>query len=164
MTSTIVDYDNITNPNYLPSPATVTDNKKNTISFHSARKYSLAPVATIANATARQTVYDGFEFATGRNLLGGTASTSMAWTGQKSMPLSTTPIHKDTVDNAGKPYRVSGWVYGATSANVLFNLKDPGNNSVVATTTLTHTALATPQWTNATAAKSLAVRSHYTGW
>jgi YD repeat-containing protein len=124
------------------NPVSISDAKQNKIAYHNALNYSLPPVASFANATAKQTVYEGFEFSTGRNL---TPSTGLSyvggWTGQQAATLtSTNALTNSAVSNAGVPYRVSCWVNAAQNSTVTFQF----TNLAGATTTLNYT---TPnQW------------------
>lgn len=116
LTSIVNDIDAVGNP------VSIADAKQNKIAYHSASNYALPPVASFANATAKQTVYDGFEFATGRNLTPGTGLTyATGWTGQRAAILSSSnTLTNAAVSNAGTPYRVSCWINAAQNSNVTF--------------------------------------------
>jgi hypothetical protein len=132
----------ITDIDATGNPVSISDAKQNKIAYHSALSYSLPPVASFANATARQTVYDGFEFVTGRNLTPNTTLGYVAgWTGQQAALLTAANALTNTsVSNAGVPYRVSCWINAAQSSAVTFQF----TNYAGATTTLSYT---TPnQW------------------
>jgi hypothetical protein len=129
------------------NPISISDNKQNKIASHYALNYSMGPVASFSNATATQTVYDGFEFATGRNLTPTTTLSyySPAWTGQRAAILaSSNTLTHTNLSNAGVPYRISCYVNAAQNSSVTFTFINPSNSSTVATTTLSYTS--TNQW------------------
>jgi len=147
-------------PNYILSTSmndfdaagnavSISDNKQNKIGYHNALYYHLSPVASFANATARQTVYEGFEFATGRNLSAtyaltyatGQAGQPSPWTGQQSAQLtSANMLYNNSVDNAGTPYRVSCYVNAAQNSTLTFKFANVSG----ATTTLSYSS--SNQW------------------
>jgi len=140
LTSSVDDYDAVGNP------VSVSDNRKNKIAYHVPQSYAPTPVATFANATAKQTVYEGFEVSTGRNLAS-TASPSYnttlgGWTGKNSAILSSNTLYNSSVDNAGIPYRISCYVNAAQNSIITF--KFVSGSTTEATTSLHYT---TPnQW------------------
>lgn len=128
------------------NPVSISDNKQNKVAHHFAQNYSLGPIATFANTTATQTVHDGFEFATGRNLTPSSAlGYTTGWTGQRAAVLtSAINLSHTSVNNAGIPYRVSCYVKAAQNSNVTFQFINPGNSAVVASVVLPYTTL--NQW------------------
>ena len=126
----------------------MSDNKQNKVAYHYPLNYSLTPVATIANATASQTVYEGFEFTTGRNLAPAASLSMVAgWTGQKAATLTATnSLSNTSVANAAVPYRVSCYIRTTQNANITFQFLDPSNNTTVSSTVLTCTTL--NKWVN----------------
>ncbi len=122
LSSSINDYDAVGNP------ISISDNKQNKVAYHNAINYSLAPVASIANATARQTVYEGFEFVTARNL---TPNASLSYatgrTGQQAAILTQGSTLTSSVDNAGVPYRISCWINAAQASTVTFQFTNLTN-------------------------------------
>jgi hypothetical protein len=142
LSSTISEYDGMGNA------VSVSDNKKNKVAYHYAQNYTLGPVASFANAAASETIYEGFEFVTGRgfnNVTHGSSGTS-GYTGTTYGGVYLTPIYSSNLSNTGKPYRVSCRVNGAQAATLTFALVNPANgNSTVASVNLSYT---TPnQWT-----------------
>jgi hypothetical protein len=104
------------------NPATITDDDKNVVGLHHAQNYMLPPVATFTNATAKQAVYEGFEFATGRNLTATqTLTYATGWTGERAAILApSNSVFHNIVDNNGKPYRVSCYVKAAQNSTITF--------------------------------------------
>jgi YD repeat-containing protein len=111
----------------------ISDNKQNKVAQHYPLNYSLGPVATFANATALQTVYDGFEFTTGRNLTPTSALTyTTGWTGQRAAILTSgNVLTNSNVGNAAIPYRVSCWVNATQNATVTFQFSNLSGASTV---------------------------------
>ncbi len=124
----------------------LSDNRKNKGSSHFALNYQLAPVATFANANASETIYEGFEFATGRNFTPTTALTyDVGWTGQRSAVFGTgNTLTSAVINNVGKPYRISCYVKAAQNSTLTFQLVNASTNAQVTSSTLNYT---TPnQW------------------
>lgn len=131
----------------MGNPISISDVRQNKVARHFAQQYALVPVATFANTTAAQTVYDGFEFATSRHLTPALAvSYSTGWTGQQAAVLNAgNTLSHSSVANAGIPYRVSCYVMAAQNSTITFQFLDPASNAVVVATALSYT---TPnQWT-----------------
>jgi hypothetical protein len=124
----------------------LSDNRKNKGSSHYALNYQLAPVATFANAFASETIYDGFEFATGRNFTATSALTfDVGWTGQRAAVFATgNTLTSAAISNVGKPYRISCYIKAAQNTTITFQFVDATTSAVVTTTPLYYT---TPnQW------------------
>jgi YD repeat-containing protein len=140
LVNTINDYDGIGNA------VSITDNKKNKLAYHFSQNQSFGPLATFANTTAKQTVYDGFEFYTGRGLSGSVISTAIAKTGTKSASLTASGLmYQSYIENAAKPYRVSLWANGTANSTITVKFVDPNNaNALVTSTTLSYNSL--NQW------------------
>jgi hypothetical protein len=143
LTTSADDYDTAGNV------ASVSDNQKNRLAYHNATKYASAPVATFSNATARQTVYEGFEFSTGRNLTAtSTLTYGTGWTGVNAAILSSSnSLYNTSVDNAGIPYRISCHVNGTATSTITFKFIKISDGSTQATTTFSYATGMLNQWT-----------------
>lgn len=127
------DFDNAGNP------ASISDNKKNKVAYHNALNYNLGPVAVFSNTTARRTVYDGFEFATGRNLSasGGSLNYSSGWTGQNALNVTSSYVlFYPSVDSVTGPYRISCWMKTAQATNITFKFINVSSGNTVVTSSV----------------------------
>lgn len=130
------------------NPASVSDDDKNIAGLHSAQNYSLPPVATFKNATAKQTVYEGFEFPTGRSLTATNAlSYTAGWTGERAATLtSSNSLYHNSVDNIGKPYRVSCYVKAAQNSTITFSFVNPAGGTLILSVNATYAPSTLNTW------------------
>lgn len=131
------------------NPVSISDEDKNIVGLHYAQDYTLPPVAKFSKATAKQTVYDGFEIPTGRSLTATTALTYVTgWTGERAAVLeSSNSLYNNSVDNNGKAYRISCYVKASQNATVTFKFINPSTSAVLYTTNLSYAPFTLNTWT-----------------
>jgi YD repeat-containing protein len=124
---------------------TVVDDKRNYVAMHYHQSLSY-PVATLAQAAARQAVVETFEGASSFGLapVGSDFQYTTGWTGEKAIVFTsgTSTLLSSATDlvqqGSALTYRVSCWVYGAAGRTITFRAKTGGTvrESVTLTNTL----------------------------
>jgi YD repeat-containing protein len=129
-------------------PISVSDDKKNKIAYHNALSYTTSPIAVFSNASAKETIYDGFEFVTDRSLSNtATPAYEVGRTGERAVILPTPyKLFNNSVKNIGTPYRASCWVKAATNADITIRLVDVVNNTLNIAPALVLQYLTPNQW------------------
>ncbi len=120
------------------------DNNKNRTSTHYAFNQGIS-VATFFNAKAQESIFEDFEFTTGRGMTTTGGSLVTGWTGERAFQLpSSGKITSYAANVSGTSYRVSCWTKASQATNLIFTAKNGA--TTLGTLTLYYTAGYVNNW------------------